>query len=198
VQAFLAPRDESWFAHVGRRAFMLLATGFVIEIALMPIVLFHFHRAGVYGALANVVAIPLVTFISMPMIAAALLFDLIGLGAPFWWVAGQSLELLIWIAHTTSAQPGAVNLMPQMSWLNFALFIAGSLWLALWKGRYRLLGFVPAATATVMLMATPIPDVLISNDGRNVGITMTDERPDESRPPLPSGKAQSAQQSFAS
>ena len=181
VQAFLAPRDESWFAHVGRRAFMLLATGFVIEIALMPIVLFHFHRAGVYGALANVAAIPLVTFISMPMIAAALLFDLIGLGAPFWWVAGQSLELLIWIAHTTSAQPGAVNLMPQMSWLNFALFIAGSLWLALWKGRYRLLGFVPAATATVMLMATPIPDVLISNDGRNVGITMTDERSDERR-----------------
>jgi competence protein ComEC len=181
VQAFLAPRDESWFAHVGRRAFMLLATGFVIEIALMPIVLFHFHRAGVYGALANVVAIPLVTFISMPMIAAALLFDLIGLGAPFWWVAGKSLELLIWIAHTTSAQPGAVNLMPQMSWLNFALFIAGSLWLALWKGRYRLLGFVPAATATVMLMATPIPDVLISNDGRNVGITMTDEHTDERR-----------------
>ena len=181
VQAFLAPRDESWFAHVGRRAFMLLATGFVIEIALMPIVLFHFHRAGVYGALANVVAIPLVTFISMPMIAAALLFDLIGLDAPFWWVAGKSLELLIWIAHTTSAQPGAVNLMPQMSWLNFALFIAGSLWLALWKGRYRLLGFLPAATATVMLMATPIPDVLISNDGRNVGITMTDEHSDERR-----------------
>jgi competence protein ComEC len=181
VQAFLAPRDESWFAHVGRRAFMLLATGFVIEIALMPIVLFHFHRAGVYGALANVVAIPLVTFISMPMIAAALLFDLIGLDAPFWWVAGKSLELLIWIAHTTSAQPGAVNLMPQMSWLNFALFIAGSLWLALWKGRYRLLGFLPAATATVMLMATPIPDVLISNDGRNVGITMTDEHTDERR-----------------
>ncbi|MEP2736334.1 MAG: ComEC/Rec2 family competence protein [Erythrobacter sp.] len=174
VQSFLAPRDESWLTHVGRRAFMLLATGFVIEIALMPIVLFHFHRAGVYGALANVVAIPLVTFISMPMIAVALLFDLIGLGAPFWWIAGKSLELLIWIAHTTAAQPGAVNLMPQMSWLNFALFLRGSLWLALWRGRYRLFGFLPAAIATLMMRATPIPDVLISNDWRNVGITMKD------------------------
>lgn len=174
VRAFLAPREESWTAHVGRRAFMLLATGFVIEIALMPIVLFHFHRAGVYGALANVVAIPLVTFISMPMIAVALLFDLAGLGAPFWWLVGKSLELLIWIAHTTAAQPGAVNLMPQMSWLNFALFLAGSLWLALWRGRYRLFGFVPAAIATWMMWATPIPDLLISNDGRNVGIVMKD------------------------
>ena len=59
---------------------MLLLTGVVIEIALMPIVLFHFHRAGLYGALANVVAIPLVTFVSMPLIALALLLDVVGAG----------------------------------------------------------------------------------------------------------------------
>ena len=47
----------------------------VIELALMPIVLFHFHRAGVYGAFANVIAIPLTTFVSMPLIALALLLD---------------------------------------------------------------------------------------------------------------------------
>jgi competence protein ComEC len=46
--------------------------------------LFHFHRAGFYGALANVVAIPLTTFVIMPLEALALLFDLVGLGAPFW------------------------------------------------------------------------------------------------------------------
>lgn len=175
VRALLAPKEESWLSWVSKRGLMLLVTGFVIEIALMPIVLFHFHRAGVYGALANVIAIPLVTFISMPMIAIALVFDLVGLGAPFWWLTGKSLELLLLIAHTTAAQPGAVNLMPQMSWLNFALFLAGSLWLALWQGRYRLLGFVPAAIATIMLINTPIPDVLVSNDGRHVGITVHDD-----------------------
>ena len=181
VRDFLAPREESWSAHVGRRAVMLLATGFVIEIALMPIVLFHFHRAGVYGALANVIAIPLVTFISMPMIAIALLLDAVGLGEPAWWLVGKSLELLLWIAHTTAEQPGAVKLMPQMSWFNYALFLAGSLWLALWRGRYRLLGFVPAAIATVMLLLTPIPDVLVSNDGRHVGITIEDVNTGEMR-----------------
>ena len=64
VRAFLAPREEPWLTRTGRRTAMLLLTGLVIEFALMPIVLFHFHRAGFYGALANVVAIPLVTFIS--------------------------------------------------------------------------------------------------------------------------------------
>ncbi|WP_427966766.1 ComEC/Rec2 family competence protein [Altererythrobacter sp.] len=176
VRTFLEPHDEGWAGWLVRRGTMLLVTGLVIEIALMPIVLFHFHRAGVYGALANVVAIPLVTFVSMPLVALALLLDTVGIGAPIWWLVGKSLELLLAIAHFTAAQPGAVKLMPQMSGLTFALFIGSGLWLALWRGRRRLLSLVPAAIATIMLLMTPVPDVLISGDGRHVGITMDGER----------------------
>ncbi len=172
VRAFLAAREETWLRHVGRRVIMLFITGLVIEIALMPIVLFHFHRAGVYGAFANVIAIPLVTFISMPLIAFALFLDLIGLGAPAWWLVERSLELLLAIAYWTSSQPGSVKLMPQMGRLTIALFVIGALWLALWNGRTRLLGFAPVAAASIMLMVTPIPDVLIGRDGRHVGVTM--------------------------
>lgn len=176
IRAFLAPREEGAIAWTGRRLAMLLATGVVIELVLMPIVLFHFHRAGVYGAVANVIAIPLVTFVSMPLIALALLLDLAGAGGPAWWLAGRSLELLLAIAHFTSGQPGAVKLMPQMSDLGYALFVAGGLWLALWRGKARLLGLVPAVVATVLLLAAPIPDILISSDGRQVGVTGEDER----------------------
>ncbi len=176
VRAFLAPREEGWPAWFARRAAMLLVTGLVIELALMPIVLFHFHRAGLYGALANVVAIPLVTFVSMPLIALALLLDLVGGGALAWWLAGKSLELLIDIAYLTAGQPGAVKLMPQMSGATFALFLAGSLWLALWRGRMRWLGFGPITLATGLLMTTPVPDLLVSGDGRHVGITGEGER----------------------
>jgi competence protein ComEC len=172
VKAFLAPREESNIRRLGRGTAMLFLTGLVIEIALMPIVLFHFHRAGLYGAVANVMAIPLVTFVSMPLIALGLLFDLVGMGAPFWWLTEKSLNLLLSIAHFTSSQPGAVKLMPQMSGLTIALFAAGGLWLALWTGKARLLGLIPAGIATLMLLATPIPDVLVGREGRHVGITV--------------------------
>ncbi len=171
VRAFLAPREESRGAWLARRTAMLLVTGLVIEIALMPIVLFHFHRAGVYGALANVIAIPLVTFVSMPLIALALFMDLAGLGAPAWWLVEKSLDLLLGIARFTAGQPGAVKLMPQMTDATFALFLAGGLWLGLWRSRARLLGLVPAAVATIMLLTTPVPDILVTGDGRQVGIT---------------------------
>jgi len=173
ARAFLAAREEPWAMHVGRRAVMLFATGMVIELALMPIVLFHFHRAGLYGALANVVAIPLVTFVSMPLIALGLAFDLVGAGAPFWWATERSLDLLLAIAHITAAQPGAVKLMPQIGTGTVASFAAGGLWLALWSGRARLWGFAPVALATVLVVLTPVPDVLVAGDGKQVGITIT-------------------------
>ena len=172
VRAFLAPREESWLARQGRNAVMLFVTGVVIELALMPIVLYHFHRAGMYGAIANVVAIPLVTFVAMPLIALGFLADTVGAGAPVWWVVEQALAALLWLAHRTAGLAGAVRLMPQMSGLAAALFSAGGLWLALWSGRARLAGLVPIALGTVLAAAAPVPDVLIAGDGRQVGITV--------------------------
>ena len=171
VRAFLAPREEPWWHRASRRLAMLLATGVAIELALMPIGLFHFHRAGVYGALANVVAIPLTTFVSMPLIALALLFDAVGAGAPLWWLAGRSLEALLGLAHWTAAQPGAVTALPAAGVGAVLLFVAGGLWLALWSGRVRLLGLVPALLGALALASARAPDVLVSGDGRHVGIT---------------------------
>jgi competence protein ComEC len=114
---------------------------------------------------------PLTTLASMPLIALALLFDAAGIGAPFWWLAGKSLELLLALAHWTAAMPGAVTMMPAMGQGTFMLFVLGGLWLALWRGRVRLLGLVPALIGLVLLSLVRVPDLLISGDGRHVGIT---------------------------
>ena len=176
VKAFLAPREERWLTRQARRFAMLVVTGLVIEAVLSPIVLFHFHRAGLYGALANVIAIPLVTLVSMPAIALGLVLDLAGLGAPAWWVTGQSLEGLLALAHWTADRPGAVRLMPQISGGTFALFVGGGLWLALWHRRARFLGLVPVLAGTLSLALTTTPDVLVTGDGRHVGIVGEGDR----------------------
>lgn len=171
MRAFNAPRDEGWAAKGLRQVAGLLLTGVAIELALMPIVLFHFHRAGVYGALANIVAIPLTTFAAMPLIALGLLFDVIGLGAPFWWLGGKSLELLLALAHWISSLPGAVTAMPSIGQGAFTLFVAGLLWLALWQSRIRFAGLLPIGLGCVLLVGLRSPDLLVSGDGRHVGIT---------------------------
>ena len=170
VRSFLAPRDQGWVMWSVRHGVMLLVTGLVIELALTPIVLFHFHRAGAYGAFANMIGIPLTTFATMPLIALALSADIVGLGDPVWWLVGKSLELLLAIAHTTAAQPGAVTHVAALGYTAFALLVAGGLWLALWSGRVRLFAVIPIALGTFWAWATPAPDILVSGDGRHIAV----------------------------
>jgi len=174
MKHFLARREEPWLFRLGRGIAGLLITGLVVEVALMPIALFHFHKAGLYGALANVVAIPLTTFVIMPFEALALLFDSVGLGAPFWWVAEQALRALIALAHGVADAPGAVATMPSFPPWGFALAILGGLWMLLWQTRWRRAGAVPLMIGIAALLAAPRPDLLVTGDGRHIAAAQPD------------------------
>ena len=170
IKALLAKRDEGLLRRTGRGLFGLLLTGFAVEIAIAPIALFHFHQAGLYGALANIVAIPLTTFVIMPAEALALVFDPIGLGAPFWWIAGTALDLLLGLARSVAAAPGAVAMLPAIPSAAYALLLAGLLWMGLWRTRWRWLGGAPLALGLLWALATPAPDLLITGDGRHLAV----------------------------
>ena len=170
VQALVSRRDESLPNRIGRFIFALFLTGLVVEIALMPIALFHFHKAGVYGALANIIAIPLTTFIIMPLEALAIILDSIGLGGPIWWLCEKMLLALIGVAHFVSSSPGAVTMLPTFSTIAFALIVSGGLWMCLWKHKWRYLGLAPVFVGTIWIFGTQAPDLYISGDGRHVGI----------------------------
>ncbi|WP_010164004.1 ComEC/Rec2 family competence protein [Sphingomonas sp. PAMC 26617] len=174
IRAQFAAREEPRLRSVARSLASLLLTGIMVEAALLPISLYHFQKAGIYGAVANICAIPLTTFVIMPLEAAALLFDLIGAGAPLWWATRLALDVLLWIARTTAAIPGSVAPLPAMPDGAFGLMVAGGLWIALWRTRWRRLGVGPLAIGAVWALSTPAPDLLVTGDGRHVAIRTKD------------------------
>jgi len=170
IRAATMRRDEPLAARLARAIFALLLTGIVVEVTLAPIALYHFHKSGLYGALANIVAIPLTTFIVMPLEAVALLLDSVGLGAPFWWATGQSLDLLLWIARRVALLPGAVATLPSIPAPAFAAMLGGGLWMLLWRSRLRWFGLVPFTVGAAVAAAVPAPDLLITGDGRHLAV----------------------------
>jgi competence protein ComEC len=170
IKALLARREEGPMRKIGRGLLALILTGLAVELALTPIALFHFHKAGLYGAAANIVAIPLTTFVIMPLEALALLLDLAGIGAPAWWLTGKALGLLLSLAHATAAAPGAVNMLPDMPPAAFGLMVAGGLWIALWRTRWRRWGLLPFAAGAIWALATPAPDLIVTGDGRHLAL----------------------------
>ncbi|HEX7874765.1 MAG TPA: ComEC/Rec2 family competence protein [Sphingobium sp.] len=170
VRATFQAREEPMWARGLRFLGGVFATGVAVEIVLMPIVLYHFHKTGLLGSLANMVAIPLTEFVVMPAEAAALTLDVVGAGAPAWWVVEQSLRLLLGIAHLIAGQTAAVALTPAISPLAFACAMGGLFWVMLWRTRWRWAGLPVALVGMAGYALAPVPDVLVSSDGRHVAV----------------------------
>jgi competence protein ComEC len=170
-------RDEGPFKRIGRALTGIVVTGLAVEFALIPFALFHFHRAGLYGVGANVIAIPLTTFVIMPLEAGALLLDTIGVGQPLWWLTGLAIRALLGLAHAVAGAPGALALMPSMPRWAFGAMVAGGLWLCLWTSRLRLLGLIPVLIGAAAAAMSPTPDVLITGDGRHLVVLQADGTP---------------------
>ena len=163
-------REESIVIGWARAGLATVATGIAVEIALIPLALFHFHRSGLYGVGANIVAIPLTTFVIMPLEAGALLLDVFGWGKPLWFLCGAAIDGLLRMAHTVASAKGAVAMLPSMPGWAFAAMVGGGLWLALWNTRMRVFGLAPFIVGAAGAIAAPSPDLLITGDGRHLAV----------------------------
>ena len=163
-------REEGMLAGLLRAFGAMIATGLAVEIALMPFALYHFHRAGLYGVAANLIAIPLTTFVIMPLEFGALLLDSIGLGAPLWTLTGWAIGFLLKLAHAVAGTAGATMILPAMPRAAFVLIVAGGLWFCLWTRRWRCWGFAPIAAGMLLTIAEPLPDLLVTGDGRHLAV----------------------------
>jgi competence protein ComEC len=170
VKRFTERRDERLFKKAARAVGSLIFTGIAIELVLTPIALFHFHKAGLYGALANVLAIPMTTFIIMPLEALAFLFDVIGLGQLFWSMAGQGIAAILTLAYYVSGLPGAVTMLPAMPIWAFGAFIMGALIFGLLTSHVRYCGVALCALGIIAMVMAPRPDILVTGDGKHLAL----------------------------
>lgn len=177
VKRWLGPREEGLPARACRALAGLVLTGLAVEAALMPFALYHFHRAGLYSVGANLIAIPLTTFAMMPLEALALLLDPLGLSAPFWALAGSAIDWLLRLAHAVGAAEGAVAMVPTMPRAAFGAMVLGGLWLCIWVGKIRWLGFVPVLAGAVAAALQPVPDLLVAGKGQHLALVRADGVP---------------------
>lgn len=168
MKIFSDRHQASWLKKTALIVAEIIIGGVMVEAVVSPITLYHFHQSGFYGALANILAIPLTTFVTIPAEGFALLTDLIGCSAPFWWVTDQSIRLLVAIAHHVASLPMAGFMLPMIgAWLCLFM-MAGWLWLGLWKTSWRLFGIVPLVLGVLAIIFNPKPDWVISRDGKTI------------------------------
>ena len=146
----------------------ILLSTLIATLAVAPIAAYQFHTSQQYGALANLVALPICDLIVMPAALATLLVMPFGLEALPLWVAGLGIDAMTWIAFAVARLPGAVIAVVAIPLSAFLCMLAGGLWLLLWRTRWRLLGLPVIALGLALTPTLERPDILIGRDGKLV------------------------------
>jgi competence protein ComEC len=131
-----------------------------------PFALQHFNRTAMYGLGANLATAPLSDFLIMPALALGALLEPMGLGAPFLWLAGQGIGIMLAIGQWVAGLPGAVKTVASAPDFVLPIAFLGVLFCCLWRGPLRWLG-LPFAAAVMLWPRAPAPDLWIGDGGTN-------------------------------
>lgn len=155
----------------------LLLSSVVAGLATAPFAALHFNRLGQYGVLANMLAVPLMGTAVMPLLLIGLILMPLGIEAPFLAIAGWGIDWIIGVAFWVAALPGSVSAVAAPSWPVLPILGLGMGILGAARGwRARGAGAAALVVAAVAWAASPRPDVLISDDGRLVGLATSEGR----------------------
>lgn len=150
-------------------------TTLVASASTAPYSLFHFSRLSVLGGLvANMIAVPVSSFVTFPAGLLACLLMPLGLEKLPLKVTEFSLDLIMDVASTVARWPHSVYQADAWPPVLLGLITLGGLWLCIWQGRVRYLGILPILAGAVLIPFTPRPDILISADGALVAVRAPD------------------------
>ncbi len=160
----------------GREIAMLALASLVAGLATTPYAAFHFHRVTPYGVLANLAAMPVVSAVVMPAGLLGLVAMPFGFDGVFWWIMGAGIDWMIAVTQWVAGLPGAIGRMAAFGTGPVIAASAGIILLGLLRTPLRWSGAVVLLLSIIWAVAVPQPDVLISADGRNVGVRGKDGR----------------------
>lgn len=161
---------ESFWEKFHQHKVLLFFIGLIFSttlatIATAPFSLVAFQRLTLQSFLGNILAIPLTSFWIMPW-AIICIISLIWGG---WGIAYTAwhwgLKGLINIAYFVSSLPGSALEIAHPSSFFLPLCVGGGLWLCLWQGKERLLGFIFIFSSFLtFLFPLKQPDIYIAQD----------------------------------
>lgn len=160
----------------GREIATLALASLVAGLATTPYAAFHFHRVTPYGVLANLAAMPVVSAIVMPAGLLGLIAMPFGFDGVFWRIMGGGIDWMIVVTQWVAALPGAIGRMAAFGAGPLIAASAGIIVMGLLRTPLRWSGAAMLVFSVMWAVAVPQPDILISADGRNVGVRGKDGR----------------------
>jgi competence protein ComEC len=177
------------FRRAGSWLVAAAATSLVASLATLPFALHHFDRAALFSVFANIISTPVISLWTTPAAAIAALAAVVGLDEPFLWLMGQSLEVVMYIAHVAAETSPDID-VSRLDGTGMALAGAAIALFCVLARRGKVFAAIPAAAAVTVWLTTPQAVGYVADDGsvflqQDKGwIELTDWRADNGLNPL--------------
>ncbi|MFT7087704.1 MAG: ComEC/Rec2-related protein [Rickettsiales bacterium] len=142
----------------------IILSSAVATIFTTPFSIYYFNNFISFGIFANLAAIPIVTFLTMPLGFLSLALMPFNLEKIALFPMQISIDWIISIANFTTSIKHSYLPVKNISSHSFGLIIFGGLWFCLWKKSWRFLGFAPLIIGIYLAYQTPIPTFLIDEE----------------------------------
>ena len=160
-------RSRRWFSKAWLYVLGSLATTLIATFATAGIALYHFLKAPMLpGLVANLMAVPLSSFVSLPAAIVGSFLMPLGLEKMPLMVSEWSVVLIIRAAEIISRWPYTLYHVDAWPMWILVMMTFGGLWICLWLGKIRWLGIVPVLAGIIMIPMIPRADILVSTDGK--------------------------------
>ncbi|HWY15177.1 MAG TPA: ComEC/Rec2 family competence protein [Rhizomicrobium sp.] len=171
-----APVPPLPLVHARRYMRGIAITSFVGSIATMPYAAFHFDRATHYAVLGNLLAMPIMGFVTMPMAALSVVLMPLHLDAVPLHIMGWGIAAMLAVGRFVSRLPGAVSIVAATPVTALVLVSLGGLWIVIWRNGLRWLGLAPALAGILLVAIARPPDLLVARDGQTIAFRGSDGR----------------------
>lgn len=148
----------------------IVVTSAAATAATTPFILHHFEGFPIYSVLGNLLSLSIVSFWIMPVIVLFLLLWPLGLARWLLPILEAGIHAMLAMAQWVAGLPYAVVDAPPLSMGALVLCAAGGLWLCLWQGKPRHVGWLPIAAGLMSLAWYQPPDMFIGDDGSKIAV----------------------------
>ncbi|AIL13079.1 hypothetical protein IM40_05470 [Candidatus Paracaedimonas acanthamoebae] len=155
---------QQWWQILFFYLFGVTFSTILATIATTPYIAYTFNRFTLHSLPANILCIPLLSFIIMPSLVLYLFLSLFSKAGYIAFFLQKVIRFMIEIAQAISSWTGSTLLVPSISSQILLVFTLSFLWICLWKTQWRWWGGSGVIIAFMLASFPNKPDIFIAGD----------------------------------
>jgi competence protein ComEC len=161
---------KSFFGKIKGYIISNLYTSTLVSFATGPVVIYHFHIFSNYSSLANLIAVPITTFILMPGCFIFLLTAPLNLDSYVLRVMDYFINIIIKSAALIAEMPYSFIHVGNISSSSFTTYLLGFFWCIIWQSKIKYLGVIIIGISVLMMLSVKNPDLILDIDLQAIGL----------------------------